>query len=69
MIKLGLLQSFSNWRNERQEKFLNEMEESGKCPDCRGRGFTLPYSAYVAGYECPSCNGSGLFSDWEAFND
>lgn len=66
---MGLLNSFTNWKTERYEKHLNDMQGLGKCPDCRGRGFTIPYSAYTTAYECPGCNGSGLYSDWAEQND
>ncbi|MGE6259161.1 methionine aminopeptidase [Heyndrickxia sporothermodurans] len=65
---MGWIDSFSNWKMERYEKYLMTMQNLGKCPDCKGKGFTIPYSVYAAAYECPSCNGSGLYSDWFEVN-
>lgn len=30
---MGLLNSFTNWKTERYEKHLNDMQGLGKCPD------------------------------------
>ncbi|PTY76650.1 methionine aminopeptidase [Heyndrickxia sporothermodurans] len=65
---MGIFNALSNWKTERYERHIEEMHDLGKCPDCRGRGFTLPLNAYAAVYECPGCNGSGLYSDWSEMN-
>ncbi|MCP8967238.1 methionine aminopeptidase [Ectobacillus ponti] len=62
---MGLFQAISDWQAGRREKHRAVMEAAGKCPDCRGYGFTPAYDAvYSAPYDCPGCNGSGLYSDW-----
>ncbi|PYZ93418.1 methionine aminopeptidase [Salipaludibacillus keqinensis] len=64
---MGLFQAIAQWNTARQEKLLNEMKERGDCPDCYGRGFTIPTSEYYISpdhFECPSCNGSGRYVDW-----
>ncbi|TLS36131.1 methionine aminopeptidase [Pseudalkalibacillus caeni] len=69
---MGLLSSFSEWRNARYQKKLARMEEQGICPDCYGRGinvFAQNEFAYTNNYDCPGCNGSGSFDDWSEIND
>ncbi len=67
VMKLGLLNSISQWNNERNERKIEVMREQGLCPECRGRGVHVPMGYYdfsVSYYECASCEGSGKFSDW-----
>ncbi|XJZ28756.1 methionine aminopeptidase [Bacillota bacterium Lsc_1132] len=65
---MGLVNSYNQWKENRQQNFLNKMKDQGKCPDCYGKGYTVyPYNefAYFNSFECPGCQGSGLYSDWE----
>lgn len=65
---MGLINSYNQWRETRQQNHISMMQSEGKCPDCNGRGYAIyPYSefAYFNSFECPGCNGSGLYSDWE----
>ena len=66
---MNFLNTFSNWKQVRNEKVRSEMESLGRCPDCRGRGFistlTSVYTpTFDAVFDCPGYNGSGQFSDW-----
>lgn len=63
-----LFSAISDWRKSRHEKFISQMKEENKCPDCYGRGFLL-YPANEFLYlnnplDCPGCNGTGLYTDW-----
>lgn len=69
MENLGILNGFSQWKQSRYEKVVTDMESLGKCPDCRGKGFTSSYSSvyipnFDAFFDCPGCNGTGNFTDW-----
>ncbi|TWE08421.1 hypothetical protein FB550_101444 [Neobacillus bataviensis] len=66
--KMGLLNSFNQWKEARYQNHVSTMKEQGKCPDCEGRGYTVyPYNefAYFNSFECPGCQGSGHYADWE----
>lgn len=64
---MGLMNALSQWRNNREEKRINQAESLGICPECRGRGFyTFADEYYYTNvYDCVSCNGSGLFEEWD----
>jgi DnaJ-class molecular chaperone len=71
---LGFLNAISEWKQARYEKVKAEMEYLGRCPDCKGRGFTSSLTSvytptYDAFFDCPGCSGSGLYSDWNTNND
>lgn len=65
---LNFLQALSDWNKSKREQFRTDMESLGKCPDCRGRGYTtIISSVYIPTYEsildCHSCNGTGAYSE------
>ena len=76
VIVVGLFNTISNWKAEREEKHRAVMEVLGKCPECNGRGFPMTYSAvypamgsiYSTSFDCHGCNGSGLYADWVETN-
>jgi DnaJ-class molecular chaperone len=70
---MSFLNGFSEWKQARNEKVKAEMESLGRCPECRGRGFTTSMtSVYIPAYDtifdCQGCNGSGNFTDWNLNN-
>ncbi|WP_240374914.1 methionine aminopeptidase [Bacillus piscicola] len=64
---MNVWQSFKDWRQEKYEQKIDKMRVEGKCPDCRGKGFTIMSGDYLhaSPLDCAGCNGSGVFSDWE----
>ncbi|MRG85673.1 methionine aminopeptidase [Salinibacillus xinjiangensis] len=65
---MGLINAFSDWRENRKEKKRADMEAKGFCPDCGGRGFNVVAHSeayYIPPMDCFGCDGSGLYSDWE----
>ncbi|MBB6453350.1 DnaJ-class molecular chaperone [Salirhabdus euzebyi] len=68
---MGFLSSVNEWRENRREKKLSEMESLGICPDCAGKGFhhiTHSEMYYAAPFECQGCNGSGSYAEWSSNN-
>ncbi|MGM0873926.1 MAG: methionine aminopeptidase [Bacillota bacterium] len=68
---INFINAISEWKQARYEKVKTEMESLGRCPDCRGRGFTSSLTSvytptYDAVFDCPGCNGSGQFTDWNS---
>ncbi|MED1203403.1 methionine aminopeptidase [Heyndrickxia acidicola] len=63
-MAVGLFSTISNWQEQRYEKLKLTMQEQGKCPDCKGRGFMPLYTPYSAPYQCTSCEGSGMYDAW-----
>lgn len=64
---MGLLNTYNQWKETRYQNHVFRMKKKGKCPDCKGRGYTVyPYHefAYYHSYECLGCRGSGLYMDW-----
>jgi excinuclease UvrABC ATPase subunit len=42
------------------------MKEQGKCPVCRGKGFSTITSPYAGNaIDCHLCKGTGLYAEWE----
>lgn len=71
---MNFINAISEWKQARYEKMKTEMESLGRCPDCRGRGFTSSLTSvytptYDAIFDCPGCNGSGQFTDWNSSNE
>jgi DnaJ-class molecular chaperone len=71
---LNFLRGISEWKQARIEKVRADMESLGRCPDCRGRGFTSSLTSvytptYDAVFDCPGCNGTGQYADWNGNND
>ncbi|WP_077624649.1 hypothetical protein [Sediminibacillus massiliensis] len=62
---MGLFSAISEWKEAKYRKRVKEMEEAGKCPDCRGRGYNTLVNDFIpATYHCTGCDGSGRFEDW-----
>lgn len=71
MNEMGLFSKLVQWREDRYEKRVADMQVKGLCPDCRGSGLsTLALNEFLHTnfYDCPGCNGTGLFSEWEDSN-
>lgn len=71
---MNFLHVLSEWNKSRNEQFRIDMESKGKCPDCRGRGYTtIISSVYIPTYEsildCYSCDGTGSYSDLSDVNN
>ncbi|PMC39357.1 methionine aminopeptidase [Bacillus sp. UMB0899] len=71
---MDFLRGIADWKQARVEKVRTDMESLGRCPDCRGRGFTSSFTSvylpptYDAIFDCPGCNGSGQYEDWNGNN-
>ncbi|HZH61057.1 MAG TPA: hypothetical protein VEY70_16140 [Metabacillus sp.] len=70
---MDFLRGIAEWKQERIKKVRDDMESLGRCPNCRGRGFTSSFTSiylptYEAIFDCPGCNGSGQFEDWSGNN-
>lgn len=68
---MGIINSFSKWRENRYEQRITEMQAKGLCPDCRGLGInTIGLNEYLnySLYHCPGCDGTGQYSDWVNLN-
>ncbi len=66
---MDFLRGIADWKQARVEKVRTDMESLGRCPDCRGRGFTSTFTSvylptYDSIFDCPGCNGSGQYEDW-----
>ncbi|WP_226666795.1 methionine aminopeptidase [Metabacillus litoralis] len=58
-----------SWFNKRKLKYHNQMKKINKCPECRGHGFIITSSTYLANsLECYACNSTGRYSEWEQEN-
>jgi excinuclease UvrABC ATPase subunit len=61
-----IIKFISNWYRANQEKHINKMRKQGKCPVCRGNGFSAIASPYVGNIvDCNICKGTGLYAEWE----
>jgi excinuclease UvrABC ATPase subunit len=65
-MQVKIVKFFTDWYHAYKEKHISKMKEQGKCPVCRGHGFSTITSPYTGNtIDCHLCDGTGLYAEWE----